>query len=129
MLWRSHATPRGRQLFWGLLPPTQSQRQQVGQSPGWDARQGATMASEPLQSDEPRVSMEAPADARSEAILSIDRCKEALELWLQWNEAYETVTAAAFKKGFDQRQLEAAMDQMDRIRARAIALSAVLLGK
>jgi hypothetical protein len=53
--------------------------------------------------------------------------RDALVLWLRWNEAYERVTANMFCSGDDRRQLEALMDQMDQLRRRAIKLSHELL--
>jgi hypothetical protein len=55
------------------------------------------------------------------------RWREALVLWLRWNEAYEHVTARMFESGPDASQLESLMDQMDELRRQAISLSHDLL--
>ena len=51
------------------------------------------------------------------------RLRQAVALWLQWNEAYEQVTIEAFEARHDQRKLEAIMDDMDSVRRQAIAAS------
>ena len=53
--------------------------------------------------------------------------REALVSWLRWNEAYERVSTAMYDSQNDPRQLESLMDQMDRLRRRAIKLSHELL--
>jgi len=53
--------------------------------------------------------------------------KEALELWLRWNDCYEHVTAAAFAAEGDQQRLEDLMDEMDQVRQQALDLSRRLL--
>lgn len=57
------------------------------------------------------------------------RWREALELWLAWNEAYETTTAQLYQAGGDPQTLEATMDQMDALRRQASELSRRLLGE
>jgi hypothetical protein len=49
--------------------------------------------------------------------------KEAVMLWLSWNSTYEKVTAKMCKPGHDQNKIEALMDEMDKLRGRAIELS------
>ena len=49
--------------------------------------------------------------------------RQAVALWLRWNETYEQVTMQAFQARHDQRKLEAIMDEMDSIRRQAIAVS------
>jgi hypothetical protein len=49
--------------------------------------------------------------------------KEALELWLRWNECYEHVSAQAFAAGGDPRRLEELMDEMDQVRQQALDIS------
>jgi len=54
---------------------------------------------------------------------------KALGLWLQWNEAYEKVTACMFQPGSgNDQQLEDMIDQLDQLRLRAVKLSAKLVG-
>jgi len=51
------------------------------------------------------------------------RCREALVLWLRWNESYEHVTEVMCQPGKSQEQLERHMDQMDALRRQAVAIS------
>jgi hypothetical protein len=53
--------------------------------------------------------------------------REALLLWLRWNEAYERVTERMFETGDDPAAVEALMDQMDSLREDAKRLSRLLL--
>lgn len=55
------------------------------------------------------------------------RCREALVLWLRWNEAYEHATAHMFQSGADRERVDALLDEMDRLRYSAVALSHELL--
>ncbi len=55
------------------------------------------------------------------------RCREALLLWLRWNDAYEHVTSVMCQPGQSQDQLESLMDEMDGLRREAIAKSQELL--
>jgi hypothetical protein len=55
------------------------------------------------------------------------RCRDALLLWLHWNDAYERVTEAMCRPGQTQDQLESLMDSMDQLRREAIAKSHELL--
>jgi hypothetical protein len=66
-----------------------------------------------------------PSDSRT--VADPGTWKEALELWLRWNECYEHVSAEAFAAGGDQRCLEDLMDEMDRVRQQALDLSRRLL--
>ena len=52
----------------------------------------------------------------------------ALRLWLEWNEAYEDLTAQMFQAGGDFAQMEALADQLDQLRQQAVAASRELLG-
>jgi hypothetical protein len=51
------------------------------------------------------------------------RFREALVLWLRWNEAYEQATAQMFSLGQNAKEIEAVMDKMDELRCAAISLS------
>ena len=54
---------------------------------------------------------------------------KALSLWLQWNEAYEKVTACMAQLGDENaHRLEDMLDQLDQMRLRAAKLSAKLVG-
>jgi hypothetical protein len=55
------------------------------------------------------------------------RWREAVGLWLRWNEAYEHVTGQMYQQGSQLNELEALMDQMDALRRRAVELSHQLL--
>ena len=55
------------------------------------------------------------------------RFREALVLWLRWNEAYEQATAHMFASGQSAEKIEAFMDNMDQLRSQAISLSHELL--
>ena len=57
------------------------------------------------------------------------RFRQALSLWMQWNEAYERATSRMFDVGADPAQLEAVMDQMDEVRRRAVELTRRALDK
>ncbi len=56
------------------------------------------------------------------------RWREALVLWLRWNQVYERVTEQMFAIGDDPARLQALMDEADGLRRQAIALSQELLG-
>jgi len=53
--------------------------------------------------------------------------QEALQRWLQWNEAYEELTARMFQAKDDLERLEALADQLDGVRQEAVAASRALL--
>ena len=53
--------------------------------------------------------------------------RSVLELWLRWNQTYESVTESMYQAGLDQRKLEQTMDQMDQLRFQAIELSRQLV--
>jgi len=53
--------------------------------------------------------------------------REALVLWLRWNQAYEHVTEQMFQAGQNPAQLQDIMDQMDDLRREAVAQSQQLL--
>lgn len=55
------------------------------------------------------------------------RWREALVLWLRWNQAYEHATERMFQAGQDPAQIEQLMDQMDELRRQAVAQSHQLL--
>jgi hypothetical protein len=59
--------------------------------------------------------------------LSERRFREALALWLRWNEAYELATAQMFAPCQSAEKIEAFMDTMDELRQKAISLSHQLL--
>lgn len=53
--------------------------------------------------------------------------REALVLWLRWNQAYEHVTEQMFQAAQDPARLQQLMDQMDDLRREAVAQSQQLL--
>jgi hypothetical protein len=55
------------------------------------------------------------------------RWREALVLWLRWNQAYEHVAEQMLQAGHDPARLEQLMDQMDELRREAVAQSHQLL--
>ena len=55
------------------------------------------------------------------------RFREALVLWLRWNEAYEKATNHLFAAGQSPEKIEDYMDSMDQLRHEAISLSHDLL--
>jgi hypothetical protein len=55
------------------------------------------------------------------------RLREALLLWLRWNDAYERVTERLYAGQFSPEQTEAVMDEVDDLRREAIRLSHELL--
>src|SRR5580704_11748635 len=73
------------------------------------------------------------ADARAPRELPVAQIaeqqewKEALELWLRWNECYMHFSAEAFAAGSDPRRLEDLMDQMDQLLQKAVGISRRLL--
>lgn len=80
----------------------------------------------------PSPSLPASGDLSTEAAeprLSMAAWREALRLWLTWNRAHEQATARLFKLGEDPRQVEATLDQLDQLRAQAIALSEQVLAE
>ena len=56
-----------------------------------------------------------------------DVYREALSLWLEWNRAYEHVTARMFDARHDPAALQELMDQADELRRQAVARSELLL--
>ena len=55
------------------------------------------------------------------------RFREALTLWLRWNEAYEQATLHLFSAGPSPEKIEDFMDSLDQLRRQAISLSHNLL--
>ena len=55
------------------------------------------------------------------------RIREALTLWLRWNEAYEQATSRLFAAGQSAEKIEDFMDSLDQLRREAISLSHSLL--
>lgn len=80
----------------------------------------------------PSPSLPASGDLSTEAAeprSSMAAWREALRLWLTWNRAHEQATARLFKLGEDPQQVEATLDQLDQLRAQAIALSEQVLAE
>jgi len=72
----------------------------------------------------------AQGDTLAESRLdSIQELRQAVALWLRWNEAYEQVTMQAYQARHDQRKLEASMDEMDSVRRQAVAASEKAIAK
>jgi hypothetical protein len=51
------------------------------------------------------------------------RCRDALALWLRWNETFELSTAEMFAFRSDPTALQSIVDQMDRMRHSAVTAS------
>ena len=56
------------------------------------------------------------------------RYREALELWLRWNEAHEQAVAQLFSADLSPQQIEDFLDSIDQLRREAITMSRLLLG-
>ena len=54
--------------------------------------------------------------------------REAVSLWLRWNEAYEHLTERMFVERGDPQRIEALLDEADRLRIQAAEWSRELLG-
>lgn len=67
-------------------------------------------------------------EVESEGVTDLQlRWREALLLWLRWNQAYEHITERMFQPGHSSAQLQEMMDQMDDLRREAIEQSQQLL--
>lgn len=80
---------------------------------------------EPRQSAETQMSMY--SHTASSHTTENPRYREAIRLWLRWNEAYETTTGRMFEKRSDPQALQDEMDLMDQLRRQAITISQELL--
>lgn len=68
------------------------------------------------------------SEVESEGVTDLQlRWREALVMWLRWNQAYEHVTERMFQAGHNPAQLQELMDQMDDLRREAVAQSQQLL--
>lgn len=68
------------------------------------------------------------SEIESEGVTDLQlQWREALLLWLRWNQAYEHVTERMFQAGQNPAQLQELMDQMDELRREAINQSRQLL--
>ena len=57
-----------------------------------------------------------------------DAWREALRLWLRWNQAHAQITQTLFEDGKPSQKLEDVMDQLEGMRKQAVALSEDLIG-
>lgn len=55
--------------------------------------------------------------------------REALRLWLRWNQAHDQITRTLFEDGKPTQKLEDVMDQLDSMRKQAVALSEGLISQ
>ncbi|MBI1901912.1 MAG: hypothetical protein HYS13_12480 [Planctomycetia bacterium] len=55
--------------------------------------------------------------------------REALQAWVDWNDAHERVTREMFAAGHNQKAVEDALDRVEQLRRRALELSRKLLGR
>ena len=72
--------------------------------------------------DQPEVGLD-PSTSDASGV----RVKEALALWLKWNDVFEKATAAMFERRLNLQQLHDSMDQADELRRKAVQLSQELL--
>lgn len=81
--------------------------------PLWTRFPNCESPTEPLpQEGSDLVSNEAP-DSRSRVV-------SVLELWLEWNEAYQTLTQRMYEEKTNFHQLEMMADQLDALRLKAV---------
>lgn len=75
-------------------------------------------------------------DAASDAVADVqpppsieaeNSWQQALQLWLNWNEAYEQEMACLFKSGKSTQRVEYSMDQLDDARQEAVRLSETII--
>lgn len=59
----------------------------------------------------------------------VERMHAALGLWMEWNRAYEELTALMYSHRYDVKRLESLADELDRLRHRAANLTAQLLSR
>lgn len=57
------------------------------------------------------------------------KCREALSLWLAWNDRYLQLAATMYAQGQDQRRIEQLGDELDELRQRALEASKSLLAE
>ena len=56
-----------------------------------------------------------------------DAWRDALKLWLRWNQAHVQITQTLFEDGKPSQKLEDVMDQLEGMRKQAVALSEDLI--
>lgn len=88
--------------------------------PIWTQLPKCEMPTEPIPQEEPHSISNDVRDIRS-GVVSV------LELWLQWNEAYQTLTQRMYEGRTDFHQLEMLADQLDALRLKAVEESRRLL--
>jgi len=57
----------------------------------------------------------------------VERCHEALLLWLRWNDAHQQVSRLIYDAGEDASRIEQILDQLDQLRLKAVQASQELL--
>lgn len=65
--------------------------------------------------------------SRPDPPVDLRQWEQVLSLWLEWNEVDERLTESLFTARSDPEQIEAILDQADRLRERAVELSRQLL--
>jgi len=53
--------------------------------------------------------------------------QEVLDVWLRWNQGYETLTERMYQARHDPARVEALAEELDRLRHQAVAMSRQLL--
>ena len=66
-------------------------------------------------------------DEADEASDATDAWREALKLWLRWNQAHVQITQTLFDDGKPSQRLEDVMDQLESMRKQAVAISEDLI--
>ena len=66
-------------------------------------------------------------DEADEASDATDAWREALKLWLRWNQAHVQITQTLFEDGKPSQRLEDVMDQLESMRKQAVAISEDLI--
>ncbi|GEM_PF-5178444 len=59
----------------------------------------------------------------------VDRMQDVLNLWMQWNNAYQELCAMMYSHRYDVQRLESLADDLDRLRQRAVRMTAELLAR
>ena len=62
-------------------------------------------------------------DAGSRELTMVQECREALELWLQWDEQHRGLTELLFDGKHEAHRIEELLDACDVLRQRAVELS------
>jgi len=81
--------------------------------PLWTQLPNCESPAEPLPLEESHLLSKDVCDSRSRVV-------SVLELWLEWNEAYQTLTQRMYEEKTNFHQLEMMADQLDALRLKAV---------